>query len=401
MKRKFFAICSVLVTAIVLIAVLVPGCDGGTTGTIEVDATLDGLPWSGAVEYTLTGPGAAAPTIINGSSVPNSHTAEAGNWTCAYVSGGPGIFVNVTPSPAQELSAGGTIGFTLNFVTPVPPPDASIEFSTWTINGLPVDPAQGPFPVWPGDWIDIEYKEHVSGEEEGAVVTVHQTSWLKVHNTGFEGVEPGPPITLHVVNAPGAVSMDPPAEGKSNQKATVVTVHQTSWLSVHNIGWYGEEPGGETVTLHVVNAPGAVSMDPPAEGKSNQKATVEGNPVEHCDTVDLLYCVPVNLDMEVDWELKICTNYTKTINWIGFPAGDGLTLVLNGAEVLFDLTDPYDGLSFNLTAKACVELEGDENSDNDCTDWSPTLTITWLVAPPTVLIWIDWAMLSNSPVRGG
>ena len=323
MRKRFLAICSVLSAAIVLVA-MVPGCDGGaTTGTIDVDATLDGLPWSGAVEYTLTGPGAAAPTIINGSSVPNSHTAEAGNWTCAYVSGGPGIFVNITPSPAQELSAGGTIGFTLNFVTPVPPPDASIEFSTWTINGLPVDPAQGPFPVWPGDWIDIEYKEHVSGEEEGAVVTVHQTSWLKVHNTGYEGVEPGP-----------------------------------------------------TIILHVVNAPGAVSMDPPAEDKSNQQATVGGDPVNPCDEVELPYCEEVTLDVEVDWELKICTNYTKTINWIGFPAGDGLTLVLNGAEVLFDAKVIAPWESLDLTSWACVELEGDENSDNDCTDES-VLTIIY------------------------
>ena len=309
---------------------MVPGCNGGTTGTIEVDATLDGLPWSGAVAYTLTGPGAAAPTIINGSSVPSNHTGEAGNWTCAYVSGGPGIFVNITPSPAQSLSAGGTIGFTLNFVTPVPPPDASIEFSTWTINGLPVDPADGPFPVWPGDWVDIEYKEHVSGEEEGAVVTVHQTSWLKVHNTGFDGVEPGPPITLHVVNAPGAVS-----------------------------------------------------MGPPAEGKSNQKATVEGNPVEPCTEIDLFYCEPVNLDMEVDWELKICTNYTKTINWIGFPAA-GPIILENGpleAEVLFkpSLINTFDQLT--LVSHACVNVEGDENQENDCTDPSPTLTIDYLGPP--------------------
>ena len=338
MKRKFFAICSVLVTAIVLIAVLVPGCNGGTTtGTIEVDATLDGLPWSGAVAYTLTGPGAAAPAIINGSSGPSSHTGEAGNWTCAYVSGGPGIFVNITPSPAQSLSAGGTIGFTLNFVTPVPPPDASIEFSTWTINGLPVDPAHSPFSVYPGDWIDIEYKEHVSGGQEGEVVTVHQTSLLLVHYQGPFGGDL-------------LVTFDP-------------------------------------IWLHVVNAPGAVSMDPPAD-KSNQQATVWGEPVEYCDEIELPHCVEVELDVEVDWELKICTNYTKTINWIGFDGGgDAMTLVDNGpllAEVLFEVEVsllPVPDPCFTLTSMACVNVEGDENPANNCTDWCEPLDICYQPGP--------------------
>ena len=315
MRKRIFSIWSVLVVLVVSVAVLVPSCTP-TTGTIEVKATLDGAPWYGAVDYTLTGPGATAPTIINGTSVSTNHTVEAGNWTCAYVSGGPGTFVNITSSATQEVSAGGTTTFTLNFVTPKPV-DASVEFDSWTINGLRVDP--GWYPVYPGDWVDIEYKEHVSGEGD-AVVTVHQTSWLQVHNIGPWGEQEGPPVTLHVVNAPGAVS-----------------------------------------------------MDPPAEAKSNQQATREGQPVDPCDQVELPYCETVNLDVEVDWELVVCNNYTKTINWIGFPSPP---------DILFDLTDPYDGLSFNLTSKACVEvgeLFEDTIADNDCTEWCPTLTITYLL----------------------
>ena len=331
MVRKIFSIWSVLLVLVISLAVLVPGCEGEpTTGTIEVDATLDGDPWGGALEYELSGPGGP----ITGSSVDNSHSADAGNWTCAYVSGGPpgANFVGITPSATQELSAGATIGFILNFETPTPM-DASVTFKTWTKNGEPILPHVTWVYVYPGDWIDVEYEEHVSGEEDA-----------------------------------------------------VVTVHQTSWLSVHNIGWYGEEPGGATVNLHVVNAPGAVTMNPPAD-KSNQQATVGGAPVYPCDPVELPYCEVVNLDVEVDWELVVCNNYTKTINWIGFnPGGEPMTLVLNGADVLFDATGGlYDGVTFNLTAKACLEPgEGfeDTNPSNDCTDWSPTLTITYLIAPP-------------------
>ena len=117
MKKKFLAIFLSCMLLAALIVVLLPGCKP-TTGTIDVKATLDGAAWTGAVQYTLTGPGAAAPTIINGTSVPTTHSrVNPGSWTCAYVSGGPGTFVNITPSVTQTVTAGGTTTFTLNFLT--------------------------------------------------------------------------------------------------------------------------------------------------------------------------------------------------------------------------------------------------------------------------------------------
>jgi len=328
-KKKIFSIWSVLLILAVSIAVLVPGCTP-TTGTIEVKATLDGSPWTGAVDYTLTGPGAASP--ISGTSVNATHTVDAGSWNCTYDGGGPGVFVDITPTPPQTVTAGNTTTFTLNFVTPVDM-DAEVYFETWTHNGVPIPHEQTWVFVYPGDWIDVEYTEHVSGE------------------TGAH-----------------------------------VTVHQTSWLEVHNIGWYGEEPGGATVTLHVVNAPGAVKMSPPPADKSNQQATVEGVPKDICDQVPLPWCEKVKLDVEVDWELVVCNNYTKTINWIGFPPVGPMILDLDGMDVLFEATGGlYDGVTFNLTAKACLEPgEGFNDTDpsNDCADWSPTLTITYLLPPP-------------------
>ena len=55
MRRKILSIWSVLLVLVVLLAVLVPGCEGEIQlGVIEVRATLDGLPWTGAVDYILT-----------------------------------------------------------------------------------------------------------------------------------------------------------------------------------------------------------------------------------------------------------------------------------------------------------------------------------------------------------
>ncbi len=85
------------------------------TGTIVVNATLDGTSWSGVVYYTISGP-----KQNSGSSVPATFSnLSAGTYTLSYSSGTPpgATFMGTTPSPTQTLSTGGTITFTLNFAT--------------------------------------------------------------------------------------------------------------------------------------------------------------------------------------------------------------------------------------------------------------------------------------------
>jgi uncharacterized protein (DUF2141 family) len=83
-------------------------------GTVLVQATLNGEPWSGDVIYYLAGP-----YMDTGSYVPNSFTScPAGSYSVDYKSGGPdsSVLDGITPSSQQDLSPGGTITFTLNFV---------------------------------------------------------------------------------------------------------------------------------------------------------------------------------------------------------------------------------------------------------------------------------------------
>ena len=333
MRRKIFSVWSVLLIAALSLAVLVPGCEGEgeTTGTIDVDATLDGSPWSGALDYTLTGPGAAAPTVINGASVPDSHTGDAGNWTCAYVSGGPvgANFIGITPSANQELPGGGTIGFTLNFETPEQV-DAWIVFDTWTINGNPVPP--GWHFVGPDDVVDARYKEGVSGNNTGQEVKVKETLMVSYHWQGIEGEQ---------------------APAKS---------------------------------LHVVNAWGAVWGVPPFEQKLSQTATFNGQPVTPCTRVACPYCEPQTLDVEIETVQKVGTNYTKNVNWIKFKPSNGEPMTLQSLDdYIFedDTLIPYQQCT--LTTWACIEVEEgfeDANPANDCCAVNPLDSITIMYTPP-------------------
>jgi hypothetical protein len=331
MKKKVSAICLV---AVVLIAVLLLSCEElqpPEECTIDVKATLDTAPWTGPVQYTLTGP--VGTTTIIGVGVEARHTVDCGEWTCAYASGGPAeaTFVDITFAATQTVSAGGTIIFTLNFVTEQPTWDASIEFKTWTIDGQPVSP--GTYQVPPGTIIDIEYEEHVSGEED-AVVTVFETNWLRFHYQGS-------------------------AEG--------------TWI-------------------HAVNHPASVTMNPSAD-KLYQMTTIEGQDAPYCTEQWVWYCEPIDLDVETEWELVVCVDYTKSINWLGIRSSTPVILQ-DGLheEVLFEIYPPEQQFVLNgpmpeiitLTARGCVEMDGvvDENPDNDCTDWAPDLTIEILPPEP-------------------
>jgi hypothetical protein len=79
-----------------------------------VNATCNGSDWEGNVSYTLGGP-----YVDSSGSVPDTfNNCPSGRYTLSYNSGGPAgcTLYNITPGPNQQLSAGGMITFTLNFV---------------------------------------------------------------------------------------------------------------------------------------------------------------------------------------------------------------------------------------------------------------------------------------------
>lgn len=95
---------------------LTPGSSPASTGNIIVSATLDGAPWSGSLKYQVSGSYSdfeySVPWSLN--------NIPAGNYTVTYNYGGPdgATLAGITTAPTQQLTAGGTISFTLNFRTP-------------------------------------------------------------------------------------------------------------------------------------------------------------------------------------------------------------------------------------------------------------------------------------------
>ena len=90
-----------------------------STGTISVVAKLDGINWSGNLNFKLQ-----RENTYNFYNVPaNLAGYWAGNYKIAFISGGPpnASLASITPSPAQTLTNGGLITFNLNFASPPPP----------------------------------------------------------------------------------------------------------------------------------------------------------------------------------------------------------------------------------------------------------------------------------------
>ena len=89
------------------------GGEGGSAGSIAVYATLDGAPWNGPVVFTINGPAANS-----GSAVPGNYVnLPKGAYTVTYSHGGPAgaSLASITSSPTQNLAAGGSLIYTLNF----------------------------------------------------------------------------------------------------------------------------------------------------------------------------------------------------------------------------------------------------------------------------------------------
>ncbi|MGA8850015.1 MAG: hypothetical protein WB564_09435 [Dehalococcoidia bacterium] len=406
MKKGSFAICLVSVVLIALIAVFVPSCGGGGGGggqcTIEVKATLDGSTWSGAVNYTLTPVSGSA---FTGTNVSASFSVACGNWTCAYNSGGPAgaNLESITPSATQSMT-GGPITFTLNFKT-IPPEEkctivvkATLCGVDWTGNvNYTLTPGSGSvitgtnvsasFSVDCGNWTCA----YVSGGPAGAnleSITPSTTQSVSGGNTitftlnfelnedagiqfltwtiNGEPVQPGEHsgYVCQIIDAHYQQWVD-------GCLARVVTINETSWLSITQIA----PVQGPNAMVYVVNDWCAVNKTPTPLQKLSQVPSINDQTAQPGHNITLAINVTTRLDVETVWQLVKCTNYTKSINWFGiskapFEPGMGHPCVL------FELVLPGPGqYVFTLQTSALVALMGDVNPQNNSTGWSPALTI--------------------------
>jgi len=86
---------------------------------VQTNATLNGAPWTGSVNYTLRHYTVSGPVEDQEYSVPRSAGGlPAGNMQLTYNSGGPSgaTLSGITPSAQQTVTPGGTVYFTMNFV---------------------------------------------------------------------------------------------------------------------------------------------------------------------------------------------------------------------------------------------------------------------------------------------
>jgi hypothetical protein len=88
-----------------------------TDGTVQVNATLNGQPYSGSVQFSLTQtPGGT----LNGGSVPSTFTSRPPATYTVGLLAAPGgsTLVGVSPAATQILQAGGSLSFSLDFTAP-------------------------------------------------------------------------------------------------------------------------------------------------------------------------------------------------------------------------------------------------------------------------------------------
>lgn len=92
-----------------------PGANPVSTGGIRVSATLDGVPWNGAVNFRISGPHTDSENTVPWS----FNSIPAGSYSITYNFGGPqgATLTDITPAPALQLSGGSMGYFTLNFHT--------------------------------------------------------------------------------------------------------------------------------------------------------------------------------------------------------------------------------------------------------------------------------------------
>jgi hypothetical protein len=403
MRKRLFPICVVLLVLVVSIAALVTSCTPTERCTIGVKATLDGSPWIGAVQYTLTGPGGS----ISGDTVPETFSnVYCGNWTCAYVSGGPGgaYLESITPSPAQTVSEGGTITFTLEFKTIPPvrctievkatlcdiPWEGDVQYTLTESGGSPINGTEVPdsFTVDCGNWTCA----YVSGGPPGAYLeSITPPSLQSVSEGGtitftlnFEldqdaAIEfvtwtlSGEPVQgSEIVAVPCQIVDVHFRQWVDGCQGYEVAVNETSLLTIMQIA------GGPGVQIYVVDDWCALNKTPAPKNKWEQVPSFNGDPVEKGDLFPLLPQQGVTLDVETAWQLVKCLNYTKSINWLGIskfvePPVEPHPCVL--FELLLPAAGPWPYV-FTLQASASVELVDDEdvNTQNN-SDMGPLITL--------------------------
>lgn len=88
-----------------------------TTGTIIVQATLDGVSWAGPLSFYITGPYRVIIGMAVGISLQSSsYDLPVGSYTISYSSGGPSVTgLYISPSTTQAVTAGQVTTFTLAF----------------------------------------------------------------------------------------------------------------------------------------------------------------------------------------------------------------------------------------------------------------------------------------------
>ena len=92
-----------------------PGASPASAGSIRVAATLNGAPWNGQANFLVSGPFSDSENTVPWS----FDSTPAGNYTLTYNYGGPqgATLTSIDPAPTQQLTAGGSAYFTLNFNT--------------------------------------------------------------------------------------------------------------------------------------------------------------------------------------------------------------------------------------------------------------------------------------------
>jgi len=406
MRKKIISIWSVLLVLVVSIAVLAPGCDGGACiGEIEVKATLCDAPWLGAVNYTLTGPGATAAPITGTNVTALFDNVECGNWTCSYDGGGPdgAYFVDITTSPTQEVTNGATITFTLNFEQCTIEVEATLCDAPWegdvqytlTGPGSPITGTDAPasFNVECGNWTC----SYDGGGPPGAfLVDITPDPTQEVTSCGnitftlnFEeeqdawivaSIDPwtlnGNPIPLMYDAFPCDVIDVHFLQGVNGCEGYQAAVNETSWLFIHLVSYYDNLvqdfiPPLGPVQLYVVNDDCAVdkTAEPPAlAAKVSQMTTFFDAYIPPGEFIELFVCEPVIVDVETIWTLVKEVDYLKSINWFGISLSSEFAPGLEHECVLFELIVPPSiflggTYHFQLQAAAEVELMDDEDVD--------------------------------------